>query len=414
MLRSNRRAAFTALAWFDAAHPGSRLFSGRTLFLGGSTDLQRASWSRHREMGASTTTQRGRAPLMGDLSGIAAHEFPGFMRPFVFPPLDLALATDWEFKLKRMAELSAKLPITAVSGVPSWLLVLFEELRKQTGRETVAEVWPTLKLVIHGGTRFDPYRTLFQKVVGGENVRFLETYPASEGFVAAEDPRHERLRLITDHDVFFEFVLTDELDQDRPTRHTVADFVPGVPYAVVLTTCAGLWSYVLGDTVCFESRDPPLLRFTGRTSQYLSAFGEHLISEEVEKAVACAAEATDASVVDFHVGPAFPEASGAVGHHRYFVEFATLPHSTIEFASEIDAALSRTNEDYRAHRVGDLTLNMPEVVRVPGGGFANWMQSRGKLGGQNKVPRMDNSGQMTQDLEKWLQRESTRELPRSA
>jgi hypothetical protein len=178
----------------------------------------------------------------------------------------------------------------------------------------------------------------------------------------------------------------------------VADVEPGVQYAVVLTTCAGLWSYVIGDTVCFERREPPLLRFTGRTRCYLSAFGEHLIVEEVERAVAAAAEAARAAVVDFHVGPVFPEAAGTPGRHRYLVEFAEPPADPSGFAAALDQALGRLNEDYRAHRAGDLTMLPPEVWPVPRGGFADWLRSRGQLGGQHKVPRMDNSGQLTAQL----------------
>jgi hypothetical protein len=163
--------------------------------------------------------------------------------------------------------------VTLVGGIPSWLLVLFDRLRRLTGRDCISDVWPTLRLVVHGGTRFDPYRALFRRLVG-DSVHFAETYPASEGFVATEDPRYGRLRLIPDHGIFFEFVPVDELGQDRPARHTVGEVVPGVQYAVVLTTCAGLWSYVLGDTVCFESREPPLLRMdnNGERTREMSAW----------------------------------------------------------------------------------------------------------------------------------------------
>jgi hypothetical protein len=388
MLASNRRAALTSLAWFRDAHPRADLFSGRLFFLGGSTALTRLDPARP-------------LPLAGDLSGIAVHETPALLRPCAFPSVDLALQTDWDRKLDRLAEQSARLPITLLSGVPSWLLVLFERLRQVTGKEQVVDVWPTLRVVVHGGTRFDPYRRLFRRLVG-PGVHFLETYPASEGFVAAADPRYELLRLIPDHGVFFEFVPVDELGKDRPTRHTVAEVVPGVQYAVVLTTCAGLWGYVLGDTVCFERRDPPLLRFTGRIRQFLSAFGEHLIGEEVERAVARAAELTGADVTDYHVGPVFPEQPGQPGRHRYLVEFAREPRDERAFAVELDAELSRSNEDYRAHRAGDLTLLGPEVVRVPPGAFAAWMRSRGKLGGQHKVPRMD-SGSLVEELSTWFE-----------
>jgi hypothetical protein len=394
MLASNRRAALTGLSWFCAAHPHASLFSGRMFFLGGSTDLTRPD-------PAFPQT------LAGDLSGIAIREVPSILRSYTFPPLDLALLTDWEEKLDRLADQSARLPVTLVSGVPSWLLVLFERLRQLTGRERIAEVWPTLRLVIHGGTRFDSYRALFRRLVG-EDVHFLETYPASEAFIAAEDPRHGLLRLIPDHGVFFEFVPVAELGLDRPARHTVADVVPGVQYAVVLTTCAGLWSYDLGDTICFEQRDPPLLRFTGRTRQFLSAFGEHLIGEEVEQAVTRAAEATGADVTDFHVGPVFPRTAGNPGRHRYVVEFSRVPREEHAFARELDAALSRVNEDYQAHRAGDLTMLAPEVISLPPGTFASWMHSRGKLGGQHKVPRMDNTGRLTEELTDWFRAEGAK------
>jgi hypothetical protein len=403
MLASNRRAALTTLALFLAAHPGMPLFRGRIFFLGGSTDLQEVDggqWTVDSGKGSSPSTIH-RPPstiLAGDLSGIAAREVSRFLRPYTFPPLDLALMRDWDRKMQLLAERSAALPITAVSGVPSWLLVLFERLRQVTGRDRLIDIWPALRLVVHGGTKFDPYRALFRQVVGSDDVRFLEVYPASEGYVATEDPRHGLLRLLPDHGLFFEFVPVAELHAPAPARHTVAEVVPGVQYAVVLTTCAGLWSYVLGDTVCFERRDSPLLRFTGRTRYFLSAFGEHLISEEVERAVALAAEATHATVAEFHVGPVFPAEPTARGRHRYLVEFVQAPVDVGQFAEALDAALGRMNEDYAAHRAGDLTIRAPEVVPVPRGAFAEWLRARGKLGGQHKVPRMDNSGNITEEL----------------
>src|SRR5262249_3412879 len=280
----------------------------------------------------------------------------------------------------------------------SWLLVLFERMLQVTGRERIIDVWPTLQVVVHGGTSFEPYRGIFRRILGCDSVQLLETYPASEGFVAAEDPQHGLLRLIPDHGIFFEFVPLTELTADRPTRHTAADIVEGVQYAVVLTTCAGLWSYVLGDTVCFERRDPPLLRFSGRTRCGLSAFGEHLIGEEVERAVSEAANATGTAVVDFHVGPVFPDSPAVPGRPRFLVEFADVPADAAGFAQHLDAALGKMNEDYAAHRAGDLTMLAPEVWPLRRGSFAGWMRSRGKLGGQHKVPRMDGSGRLTQEI----------------
>jgi hypothetical protein len=401
MLASNQKAALTTLSLFLAAHPGTPLFTGRLFFLGGSTDLRDVSAPEAEPL----SNGRGSGNILaGDLSGITAREASPLLRPFTFPPEQLALLDDWDEKMRLLVEAAASLPITMLSGVPSWLLVLFDRLKRQTGRDCIADIWPELRLVIHGGTKFDPYRALFRKIIGDPAVHCLETYPASEGFIATEDPRHGLLRLIPDHDIFFEFVPVEDLDTAHPARHTVVNLETGVQYAIVLTTCAGLWSYVLGDTVCFERRDPPLLRFSGRTRYFLSAFGEHVISEEAEAAVTAAAKASGTVVVDFHVGPLFPVTPDCPGRHRWFVEFAETihPDELARFAQELDADLGRRNEDYRAHRAGDLAMIAPEVCPVPHGGFAEWMRSRGRLGGQNKVPRMDNSGQITEQLARFF------------
>lgn len=395
MLASNRKAGLTTLAFFLHAYPQTPLFTGRLFFLGGSTDLE--------VLGRPSHSSPIRA---GDLSGIVAQEAGFFLRPYVFPPLELALLRDWEQKIDLLARRGAGMPITMLSGVPSWLLLLFDRLRQVTGHERIRDVWPMLRLVIHGGTKFDPYRALFRKTIGSDAVRFLETFPASEGFIATEDPRYDLLRLVPDHNVFFEFVPVEELKANRPIRHTASNLETGVQYAVALTSCAGLWSYLLGDTVCFERRQPPLLRFTGRTRHFLSAFGEHLISEEIERAVAAAATATGTAVVDFHVGPVFPEKPSSPGRHRYLVEFAEAPVDLERFAAELDRVLGQANEDYRVHRAGNLTLQAPEVQVVRRGGFADWMRSRGQLGGQHKVPRMDNTGQLTEQLTCFLSRAS--------
>lgn len=386
MLRSIRRGGMTGLALFLSTYPQVRAFDGRIFFLGGSTDM----------------TRLDDGSFAGDMSGIGVREMLPILRPYTYPPTELALLSDWERKIQLLAERSVQQPITAITGVPSWLLVLFDRLKRVTGKQTIAEVWPMLRVVVHGGTKFDAYRAVFRKEIGSEQVHFLETYPASEAYIAVEDPRYHLLRLIPDNGVFYEFVPVDELGQDTPTRHTLANLEPGVQYAVVLTTCAGLWGYVIGDTIRFEKRDPPLLHFTGRTRYFLSAFGEHLISEEIEKAVAQAADATGAAVTDFHVGPVFPADPSQAGHHRYLIEFAQAPADLARFAAEVDAVLSRLNEDYRAHRKGGLSLGGPEVWPVRRGGFTEWMRAHGKLGGQHKLPRMDNTGTLSREIETWL------------
>ena len=393
MLASNRKAAFTTLAFYRNLHPDVPLFNGRIFFLGGNTDM--------------TRQPDGSQP--GDLSAIAAVEVPRLLRPYTFPPLDLSAIGNWEQKVQALAEHSARLPITVLSGVPAWLLVLFDRLKKLTGKSTIAEIWPTLRVVIHGGTKFDPYREVFRKEIGSDRVRFLEVYPCSEGFVATEDPRYDLLRIVPDHGVFFEFVPMEEFEEghgklksNRPVRHTLANVETGVQYAILVTTCAGLWSYLVGDTVAFEKRSPPLIRFTGRTKYFLSAFGEHLISEEIEKAIEEAAQATGAEVLDHHVGPVFPTEPQQPGHHLYLVEFRKPPGNLADFARIVDGALCRLNEDYRAHRAGDLSMLAPQVAIVSPGGFNAWMIAHGKRPPQHKLPRMDNGGQMTAEMQAWL------------
>lgn len=387
MVKSNKKAGFTTTALFRHVNPAAKQLTGKFFFLGGSTDLRKQS----------------DGSLAGDLSGIASRESPGLLWPYLYPPFNLTQMSDWDAKVRRFAELSANEPITALSGIPAWMYVLFGKLKEVTGKKTVAEVWPHLRLIVHGGTKFDPYRELFKNEIGSDLVKFCEVYPCSEGFIATEDPRYKMLRIVPDHDIFFEFVPVDELGKKEfPTRHTLANVEVGQQYAVVLTTCAGLWSYVVGDTVAFERRDPPLIRFTGRTKYFLSAFGEHLISEEVEAAVTQAASACGSVAIDFHVGPMFPSKPGKPGHHLYLIEFAEGKPDVIRFAKEIDSELSRINEDYAPHRVGDLAMLMPEVRVVKPGGFREWMKARGKEGGQNKVPRMDNSGAMTKDMATWF------------
>ena len=383
MLASNRKAAQTMVAAHFASRPDSRLFHGRMFFLGGSSDL---------EQPAPDVQQ-------GDLSGIVAKELNDLLRPYTFPPLELALEPDWDRKLQLLAERSLHEPITLVGGVPSWLLALFQRLLDLSGKKTLAEVWPSLEVVVHGGVKFDPYREAFAAVLGSPRIRLQETYPCSEGFIAYGDPATELLRLVFDHGLFYEFVPLDELDSPRPARHWLGTAQTGVNYAIVLSTCAGMWAHIVGDTVRFESLSPPLLTFTGRTRYSLSSFGEHLINEEVEGAIASASTSSGAAVRDWHVGPVF---QSALGYHLYVVEFLTPPADLHAFRAALDDDLSRRNADYRAHRIDGVGLPLPALVVTQPGGFDAWMRHCGKLGGQHKVPRMDNAGTLTHQLVAFL------------
>jgi hypothetical protein len=284
--------------------------------------------------------------------------------------------------------------IRALGGTASWLLLFLDRLAElfPDRPRTVRAFYPRLELLVYGGVNFAPYRTAFERWVGGASIDLREVYPASEGFIAVADRGiGEGLRVLLDNGLFFEFIPTEEVGSPAPRRFWIGNIETGVNYAMVLSTCAGAWGYLLGDTVRFVDLDPPRLRVTGRTSYMLSAFGEHLIGEEIERAVTEAAEAIGTGVSDFSVGPVFAQGTGTPGGHLFVVEFAdpsVAQPRLAEFAGWIDDRLSALNDDYRSHRAGGFGMDAPRVELAPPGTFAAWMQARGKLGGQNKVPRV--------------------------
>ena len=384
MRRSNVRAGAELMVHHVANRPDSRLLAGRVFMLGGSTGLVRQA------PGVSS----------GDLSGIAAAEMPGWARLRYFPPRDLETIADWEEKIDRFAERSLDEEISAIAGTPSWLLIFFERLAGTAGSGSgrIADIWPRLEMLSHGGVAWAPYRDRFAALLEGSGAETREVYPASEGFFGiAHRGDGEGLRLLLDTGIFYEFIPLDQLNSAEPDCRWIGDAEPGVNYALAVTTCAGLWRYLVGDTVMLVDRDPPRVLVTGRTSYMLSAFGEHVIGAEVERAVAEAAGAIGATVSDFAAGSLFPDEAGARGGHLYIVEFGAEPGGTgpdagrqVRFAETLDAALCRLNDDYDAHRAGGYGLDAARVRLMPPGGFAAWMKSRGKLGGQNKVPRIVN------------------------
>ncbi|WP_029009810.1 GH3 family domain-containing protein [Azospirillum halopraeferens] len=380
MVRANTRAAFDLLVFHAANRPGSRVMGGRNFMLGGSTAL----------------VEEAPGIFSGDLSGIATREVPRWVRRYTFPPPDLALLSDWEQKVDRIGRRSLDEDIRTLGGTTSWLLLYLDRLADlfPDRPPTLAGFYPNLELLVHGGVSFEPYAARFTRWLEGGRAELREVYPASEGFLAVADRgQGEGLRLLLDNGLFFEFVPPEELDAPNPRRFWVHDAEPGVNYAVVLSTCAGAWSYVLGDTVRLVDRDPPRVLVTGRTSYTLSAFGEHLIGEEIERAVSDAAAAIGAAISDYSVGPVFPEAPGERGGHVFVVEWAggvPPPPALDAFAQALDGRLAALNDDYAAHRAGGFGMAPPRLEPAAPGTFAAWMRSRGKLGGQNKVPRIIN------------------------
>ena len=375
MLRANRRAAIDLLVHHVASRPESRLLGGKNFFLGGSAAL------------------KALAPgvFEGDLSGIAAARIPSWAHTRYFPSGALARIADWETKTRELARRSLEVDIRSLSGTPSWLLPFVDELKRlrpQAGGR-LADFYPNLELLVHGGVSFEPYRARFNALLEGSHAETREVYAASEGFIAlADGGPGAGLRLFVDNGLFLEFVPLEELDGPSPTRHWLESAEIGVNYALVLTTCAGLWSCVIGDTVRFVEKQPPRILVTGRTSYGLSTFGEHLIGEEIDAAVSAAAAAIGMAIADYTVGPVFPKEHA--GHHLYVVEFSAPvpPDKADSFARVVDRELSLRNADYAEHRAGGHGMGPPDVLFLAPGSFAAWMKASGKLGGQNKVPRV--------------------------
>ncbi len=349
---------------------------GPMLFLGGSTQ----------------TEPLGRHAEVGDLSGLAARRIPRWLRGRYAPGPDIAAIPDWERRLAATARLVRHQDLRLISGMPSWMLVLFERIRAlaEDPESTPRQLWPRLAVFVHGGVRMDPYRTVFESALG-RYVHYLEVYPASEAFVGIQigtaDPG---ITLMLDYGIFYEFVPVGELGSSSPRRLTVADVRVGESYAILLTSPAGLWSYVLGDTVRFVSLDPPQLVITGRTRHFVNAFGENVIVEEVERAAAEACARTGAEMVEFTVAPVYPGGAGQPARHEWAVEFRTRPSSLAGFAWALDEALRALNTDYRTKRAGDIGMASPRVTPVASGTFHRWLQGRGQLGDQHKVPRASN------------------------
>ena len=391
MIRSNTKAGLDMLSYHVLQHEKSALFGGRNFMLGGSTELNEV------------------APNIfgGDLSGIAVKTLPWYIEQRYFPPKELALLKNWEEKIEKLSKASLTADIRMISGVPSWLLIFFEKLFEVSGKKNLKEIFPNLELLVHGGVNFTPYKKGFDELLANSGVSTREVYPASEGFIGVADRGYgEGLRLSTDHGLFFEFVPVNELNSTNPTRHWIRNVEEGINYAIVITSCAGLWSYILGDTVKFIDTKTPRVLISGRTSYSLSAFGEHLIAEEVEKALDAACKATETTINEYSVGAIFPEKAGDLGGHLYIIELAsgTLNDSALlqRFTDSIDTVLCQLNEDYEAHRAKGFGLHPPQVMLVPSGTFVEWMKSRGKFGGQHKVPRLISDRELFSSLQSFI------------
>jgi GH3 auxin-responsive promoter len=385
-LASHRRGGWDALLMASERAGAANLLGGPLMFLGGSTAL---------------------APLgvdgwVGDLSGLVMRGLPPGLRSRYSPGPAVAAIPDWDRRIDAVAERAARQDLRLLSGMPSWLLILFDRVlrvRRAMGAPVpdLGRCWPNLRVLIHGGVSFGPYRSVFEEWFGRPVAR-LEVYPASEGFVALETEVAGGLTLMLDYGIFYEFIPVEELGSPRPRRHTAADVEVGRPYAVVVSAPAGLFSYALGDTVRFTARDPLRLVVTGRTRHFVNAFGENVIVEEVERAALDACRRTEAEMVEFTVAPRYPSSAEPRGGHDWLVEFRTPPREPQDWARIVDERLMTLNTDYRTKRRSEVAMGGPRLVPLPAGAFLRWMRQTGKLGDQHKVPRATNDRRVAEGV----------------
>jgi hypothetical protein len=369
------KAAVDVFALYIKNNPDNNILTGKNLSIGGSQKV-------------STLSKKTRT---GDLSAVMLSNLPMLSRFKNTPPSEISLIPDFEEKIEKIVHTTINENITSFSGVPSWFLVLIKRVLEVTGKDNLLEVWPNLEVFAHGGVNFDPYREQYKKLIPTDKMHYINTYNASEGFFAIQsDLKTDDLLLMLDYGIFYEFIDMDHFfDEDRKTI-PVWQVETGINYAMVITTNGGLWRYIIGDTVMFTSKFPFKIKITGRTRHFINAFGEELIVDNAEKGLKIACEKTGAVINDYTAGPVFMN-NNEKGCHQWIIEFEKLPENIDEFAKVLDLELQALNSDYEAKRYKNLTLNQLQIIHAPTGTFYNWLKSKGKVGGQNKIPRLANN-----------------------
>jgi GH3 auxin-responsive promoter len=375
------KASKDVLSLYYQFKPDSELLTGKGLLIGGSHSINPMN----------TEAQ------YGDLSAVLFQNSPFWAHWLRTPDLSIALMDEWESKIEKIAAATIKENVTSVSGVPTWTLVLFKRILEITGKKTIAEVWPSLELYLHGGVSFTPYKEQFQRLIG-KDINYLEMYNASEGFFAAQDiPGEEGMLLFTDHGIFYEFMPVSEYGKKDPRTVGLQDVELGRNYAPIISTNGGLWRYLVGDTIQFTSLSPFRVRVSGRLKHFMNAFGEEVIVDNTDKAIAIASEKTGAIVNDYTAAPIYFSAA-ANGAHEWLIEFDKEPANLDEFTTELDTALKSINSDYEAKRHKSIALGMPVIHSLKKGIFNEWLRHKGKLGGQHKVPRLSNERKFLEEI----------------
>ena len=364
-----------AVTWYLGNNPHSRIFDGKALILGGS----------------HAPNYNLKNSLVGDLSAILIENINPLVNLVRVPKKETALLADFELKRDRIAHEAIRENVTNLSGVPSWMLSVMNRVLEITGKDNLSEVWPNLEMFFHGGVAFTPYREQYKKLIPSANMHYMETYNASEGFFGIQDdPSDLSMSLMLDYGVFYEFIPMDEIENPNPHVLPLWGVETGKNYAMLISTSSGLWRYMIGDTVRFTSTNPYKFVITGRTKFFINAFGEELIVDNAEAGLAEACKRTGAQVLEYTAAPVFMDGDGKC-RHQWLIEFAKAPEDVSQFARILDETLQQVNSDYEAKRYKDITLQSLELVVARKGLFHDWLASKGKLGGQHKVPRLSNN-----------------------
>ena len=363
------------LAYYLSNNPNSKLFSGKGLILGGS----------------HSPNYNFSNSLVGDLSAILIENINPLANLVRVPSKEVALLSDFEVKRDRMAKEVISQNVTNISGVPSWMLSVLLRVMELSGKKHLQEVWQNLEVFFHGGISFTPYREQYEQLISKQDMQYMETYNASEGFFGIQDdPNDKSMSLMLDYGVYYEFLPMDEFESEKPNIVPLEGVEIGRNYAIIISTVCGLWRYEIGDTIQFTSLRPYKFVITGRTKYFINAFGEELIMDNAEKGIEAACKATGAQISDYTAAPIFMD-SNAKCRHQWLIEFTKMPDSISDFERILDSKLQEINSDYEAKRFHDVTLQQLEVVVARKNLFNDWLKLKGKLGGQHKIPRLSNS-----------------------
>lgn len=375
------KASKDVLSNYYKNFPSSNLLTGKGLVVGGSHQISKVNDEIQ----------------YGDLSAVLMQNSPFWGQWIRTPELSVALLDEWEEKIEKLAQITAGENVTSLAGVPTWTILLLKRILEIKGITTIKEVWPNLELYINGGVSFIPYKEQFDKIIGGK-INYLEIYNASEGFISAQvNPEDDGMLLFTEHGIFYEFMPVEEYGNENPKTVGLNNVATGKNYALVMSTTGGLWRYLIGDTIQFTNLNPYKIKITGRLKHYMNAFGEEVIVDNSDRAIAQAAEKTNAIVNDYTAAPVyFTEKNN--GAHEWLIEFEKEPDDFNAFIEELDTALKNINSDYEAKRHKSIALRLPIVHKLAAGTFTEWLRSKGKLGGQHKVPRLSNERNILEEI----------------